>query len=246
LRVLARGSVLAGDLLLCPGVQIGGRVLCAAAIRSCKDRRTADFLANRRVPEFQALERQAMKAVAKLQAVSRLVELRNPPSNRFEALGGDRKGQVNTAFGSMTDGGFVLAGNLPSPRHRDWMNCCRPASLTVSRSSTITEGETMSFDAIDNLPPIHPGEILKDELDCLSMSARKFAHHIGVPANAVTSILNGTRGISAQMALRVGKAFGTGPHYWMALQDHYAEKQARQELGNRINEIGELVSQKVA
>lgn len=65
------------------------------AIRSCKDRRTADFLANKRVGEFQAFERQAVKAVAKLQAVTRMVELRNPPSNRFEALGGDRKGQYS-------------------------------------------------------------------------------------------------------------------------------------------------------
>ena len=65
------------------------------AVRNCKDRRTSDFLDNKRVKEFQSFERQAMKAVAKLQAVTRLVELRNPPSNRFEALGGDRKGQYS-------------------------------------------------------------------------------------------------------------------------------------------------------
>lgn len=104
----------------------------------------------------------------------------------------------------------------------------------------------MSFEAVDNLPPIHPGEILKDELDCLGMSARKFAEHIGVPANAVTGILNGTRGVSAQMALRIGKAFGTGPHYWMTLQDNYSEKLARQDLGSRLDGIAELISSKVA
>lgn len=64
-------------------------------IRSCRDRRTADFLAGKRVAEFQAFERQAAKALTKLQAVTRLVELRNPPSNRFEALGGDRQGQYS-------------------------------------------------------------------------------------------------------------------------------------------------------
>ncbi len=104
----------------------------------------------------------------------------------------------------------------------------------------------MSFEAIDNLPPIHPGEILRDELESLSMSARKFADHIGVPANAVTGILNGTRGISAKMALRIGKAFGTGPHYWMNLQANYEEKLARQELGRRVDGIDELVPPKVA
>ena len=65
------------------------------AIQSCKDKRTAEFLAGKRVPEFQAFERQAIKAMAKLQAVGRLIELRNPPSNRFEALGGDRDRQYS-------------------------------------------------------------------------------------------------------------------------------------------------------
>lgn len=64
-------------------------------IRTCRDKRTGDFLAGKRVAAFQAFERQAAKALTKLQAVTRLVELRNPPSNRFEALGGDREGQYS-------------------------------------------------------------------------------------------------------------------------------------------------------
>ncbi|MFZ1110394.1 MAG: HigA family addiction module antitoxin [Rhodomicrobium sp.] len=88
----------------------------------------------------------------------------------------------------------------------------------------------MRYTAIDNLPPVHPGEILKDELEALNMSARKFAEHIHVPPNAVTAILNGGRGVSAQMALRLGQAFGTGPGYWMRLQNIYEEKRARSEL----------------
>lgn len=98
----------------------------------------------------------------------------------------------------------------------------------------------MTFPAIDNLPPVHPGEILKDELDALSMSARKFADHIRVPPNAVTAILNGQRGVTAQMALRLGQAFGTGPGYWMRLQDTYEEKCARAELGEVLEQIGFL------
>jgi addiction module HigA family antidote len=100
----------------------------------------------------------------------------------------------------------------------------------------------MTFEATDGLPPIHPGEILKDELDALGLSARRFAEHIGSPANAVTGILNGTRGISAQMALRIGKAFGTGPRYWMALQATYEEKLARRQLGEKIDAIGDLTA----
>lgn len=64
-------------------------------IRNCADKRTAAFLAGERVKEFQAFDRQAAKALTKLQAATRLIDLRRPPSNRFEALQGDRKGQYS-------------------------------------------------------------------------------------------------------------------------------------------------------
>jgi antitoxin HigA-1 len=85
----------------------------------------------------------------------------------------------------------------------------------------------MTYQAIDNLPPVHPGEMLRDELEALDLSARKFADHIGVPPNAVTGILNGDRGISAEMALRLGRVFGTSEQYWMNLQSLYEAKKAR-------------------
>lgn len=59
-------------------------------IRSYADKRTAAFAAGERVREFQAIDRQAAKGLTKLNAAVRLIELRNPPSNRFEALGGER------------------------------------------------------------------------------------------------------------------------------------------------------------
>jgi antitoxin HigA-1 len=80
---------------------------------------------------------------------------------------------------------------------------------------------------IDNLPPIHPGCFLRDELAALDLSARKFAEHIHVPHNAVTGIMNGERSISAQMAIRLGRAFDTTPQYWLNLQMIYDLKQAR-------------------
>ena len=85
----------------------------------------------------------------------------------------------------------------------------------------------MTYPAIDNLPPVHPGQFLRDELDTLGMSARKFADRIGVPPNAVTAILNGTRGISAEMALRLGRVFGTSELYWLNLNSLYEAKKAR-------------------
>ncbi len=64
-------------------------------IRSCRDRRTADFLAGKRVRQFEACSQKATRALTKLQAATRLYDLRNPPSNRFEALAGSRSGEYS-------------------------------------------------------------------------------------------------------------------------------------------------------
>ena len=69
--------------------------------------------------------------------------------------------------------------------------------------------------------PIHPGEILRDELDALAMSAAELARAIKVPANRISQILIGKRNISADTALRLGRLFGTGPQFWMNLQTAY-------------------------
>ncbi|HET8997930.1 MAG TPA: type II toxin-antitoxin system RelE/ParE family toxin [Acetobacteraceae bacterium] len=65
------------------------------AINNCKDRKTERFLAGERVKEFQSFADSAAKALTRLQAAVRLADLRSPPSNRFEALGGERKGQYS-------------------------------------------------------------------------------------------------------------------------------------------------------
>ena len=72
----------------------------------------------------------------------------------------------------------------------------------------------MPFPADNGLPSIHPGEILGDDLEAMNLSAAQFAAHVGVPLNAVTEILKGERRVTAPMALRFGKAFGTNPRCW--------------------------------
>jgi proteic killer suppression protein len=64
-------------------------------IRDCRDKRTSDFLAGKRVKEFEACAKAAVKALTKLKAAAVLYDLRNPPSNRFEALRGDRAGEYS-------------------------------------------------------------------------------------------------------------------------------------------------------
>lgn len=65
------------------------------AIGGCRDRRTERFLAGERVAAFQAFSAAAAKALTRLQAAVLLRDLRNPPSNRFEALQGGRAGQYS-------------------------------------------------------------------------------------------------------------------------------------------------------
>ena len=64
-------------------------------IKSAADKRTAKFLQGQRVPEFQAFERQAQRRVAILNEATCMEDLMRLPSNRFEALAGDRSGQYS-------------------------------------------------------------------------------------------------------------------------------------------------------
>jgi addiction module HigA family antidote len=98
----------------------------------------------------------------------------------------------------------------------------------------------MPFPAGDGLQPIHPGEILGDDLETMDLSAGQFAAHIGVPPNAVTEILRGKRRVTAPMALRFGKAFGTDPRYWTNLQSLYEIKKAQAEIGDTLAAINPL------
>jgi addiction module HigA family antidote len=83
-------------------------------------------------------------------------------------------------------------------------------------------------------PPIHPGEILADELAELQMSAARLSRELRVPTNRITQILTGKRGITADPALRLGHWFGTGPELWLNLQKDYELRLAEQEAGAEI------------
>ncbi|MDE0044709.1 MAG: HigA family addiction module antitoxin [bacterium] len=84
--------------------------------------------------------------------------------------------------------------------------------------------------------PVHPGEILRDELDDLGLSANALSKALGVPANRVTMILNGQRGVSADTALRLARYFGTTPQLWMNLQKTWELRQAEIAAGREIEE----------
>jgi addiction module HigA family antidote len=82
--------------------------------------------------------------------------------------------------------------------------------------------------------PIHPGEILKDELDALGISAAELARQIEVPPNRVSRILSGHRAVTA---LRLARWFGTSAELWMNLQQTYELDLARQWVGDAIGRL---------
>ncbi len=83
-------------------------------------------------------------------------------------------------------------------------------------------------------PAIHPGEILADELDAIGMTATELARQVDVPANRLTQIIQGRRGITGDTALRLGHWFGNNPQFWLNLQSSYDIRQAQEKAGERI------------
>lgn len=87
---------------------------------------------------------------------------------------------------------------------------------------------------------VHPGEHLAEELDVLHMSAAELARKLGVPTNRVTQILNGTRSITGDTALRLGHFFGTSAQLWLNLQSLYDLRRAQEKAGKSIQRLPRL------
>jgi antitoxin HigA-1 len=87
--------------------------------------------------------------------------------------------------------------------------------------------------------PIHPGEILSDELKERELSATELARQVHVPVNRITQILSGKRSVTADTALRLGKFFGTGPELWLNLQKQYELRlaMANKQIANELEKI---------
>jgi addiction module HigA family antidote len=93
----------------------------------------------------------------------------------------------------------------------------------------------------NNMRPIHPGEILREEyLVPLELSANRLAAQIDVPTNRLTEIVSERRGITADTALRLARAFDTTPQFWMNLQQAYDLRNAERESGKEIAGISPI------
>ena len=84
---------------------------------------------------------------------------------------------------------------------------------------------------------IHPGEHLADAIEGMGITAAQLARDIDVPPNRITGILHGTRGITADTALRLGRYFGMSAAFWMNLQQLYDLRRAEREIGDGLARI---------
>ena len=94
--------------------------------------------------------------------------------------------------------------------------------------------ESIDFSGVSTgavIPVITPGEILRIEfMEPHGLSARALARELGVPANRITEIVNGTRAITAETALLLARRFGTTAELWMNLQSAHSLEEARRKL----------------
>jgi antitoxin HigA-1 len=94
----------------------------------------------------------------------------------------------------------------------------------MSKLRTITE----------KLPPIHPGKALADALGEAGVSASRAAIAMGLPPSTLTRIIKGQRNVTAPIALRIARYFGTSPDIWLGIQTAYDLDLAKDREGARI------------
>jgi addiction module HigA family antidote len=99
----------------------------------------------------------------------------------------------------------------------------------------------MSNPLTKGLPPIHPGEILREDvLPALGRPKTEIARLLGISRQTLYDILNEKQPVTAAMALRIGKMCGNGPDIWLNLQKRYDLKIAERELGAELDKIPHL------
>lgn len=92
--------------------------------------------------------------------------------------------------------------------------------------------------------PIHPGEILKDELQARGMSQRKFASIIGVSYSVLNEVINGKRPVTTEYAMKIDAATGIPAHIWLNMQTAYNMQKAQHD--NKLTAILEKIRKSVA
>ena len=92
----------------------------------------------------------------------------------------------------------------------------------------------------NGLPAIHPGEFLRETLDELGLTQAAFANALDISPMRVSHLLKGDRPVTAELALRLGRALGQSPQYWLNLQTTYDLKMAQLEMKDSLKAVRTL------
>ncbi len=84
---------------------------------------------------------------------------------------------------------------------------------------------------------VHPGVVLKDELEEVGITPTEFARQIDVPPNRISQIISAKRSVTGDTALRFGHWFGTDPQFWLNLQAQFELATADKETGKVIRHL---------
>lgn len=166
------------------------------------------------------MARAAPAPLVAVDAAEQLGDLRVPPGNRLQKLRGDRAGQHSIRVNEHCRICFRRRdGNSHEVEIVDYHESVRGWCRMAARK----------------LNPIHPGDVLAtDFLEPLGLSQYRLARDISVPPRRINEVVHGTRGISADSALRLARYFGTSDRSWLNLQARYDLEMERDHLGARL------------
>jgi addiction module HigA family antidote len=92
------------------------------------------------------------------------------------------------------------------------------------------------------MPPIHPGEFIQEILEDHGMSQAALARAIDVSPMRISHVVRGERPVTAELALRFGRAFGQDAQYWINLQNTYDLKIAEREIKDSLRKVRRLAA----
>lgn len=95
---------------------------------------------------------------------------------------------------------------------------------------------------INGLPPIHPGEYVREALEELGLTQAELAKTLGVSPMRISHLVREERPVTADLALRLGQAFGQSPQYWLNLQAGYDLKLAQARIAGELANIPRLAA----
>ncbi len=84
---------------------------------------------------------------------------------------------------------------------------------------------------------VHPGEVLQDELEELEISAEHLAEHIRVPLSVISAICEGHQDIDAAISVKLSRALGASPQFWLNLQNNWELSQIDESVYRDIKPV---------